>query len=534
MVFKKPYAFLIKYFKLINIVLTVLTAYIVYRSYRIVTFFNTYVTNNYTGNYYAGFSNAYISPILYITITLIILGVSAIIILLLNRKKPIKAYVATILYYVILIIYFNIVNNAMVSLEKTVMTAETARLFRDISLIVIIPQISFVILYLVRGLGFNLKKFNFEIDIKEFEVSAQDNEEIELTFKNDGVKLKRNVRRFFREFLYYIKENKFIFIIIVLVLLVIIVYIIYKSFPEIVDQNYKQGATIINNDLQITFEDSIITNIDYKGDIIDNNYYLVVKMIIENTSAENKNIDYNVFRVISGKKSYYPNVDQSINFIDYASSCHVGVIKGKSKQTCALSYQISETEIQNAFKVKVQNGNIYSDGIRKPRFNYISLTPALVNQITVESTVSLGEKLNFQNSNLGNTLIVLSNPTITDKYVYNYDFCDEKNVCNTYKDIVNIDYLKNNKLLLILNYEFTSDVNTEMYNFTQNINKILDTFVKVKYIEGNNFNYTEVKNVTPSKLKDKIVLETSNKINDLDSFYLSFIIRNKEYLIKIK
>ena len=40
MVFKKPYAFLIKYFKLINFILSTLAIYIAYRTYNIISFFN--------------------------------------------------------------------------------------------------------------------------------------------------------------------------------------------------------------------------------------------------------------------------------------------------------------------------------------------------------------------------------------------------------------------------------------------------------------------------------------------------------------
>ena len=260
MIFRKPYAFLIKYFKLINFLLAVLTSYILYRSYNIVNFFNDYVVHNYTGNYYEGFYISYISPIMFILIVLIIIGVSSIILLLVNRKKPIKAYVATIVYYVLLIIFLNIVKNIMINLVEEVISAETSRLYRDIALIVTAPQVVFIVLFLLRGSGFNLKKFDFEKDIKEFEILAQDNEEFEFTFKNDGVKAKRTVHRFFREFVYYVKENKFMFIIITTILLIGLSYLIYKSFPEIIDRNYRQGESFYKDIFNISITDSIITN----------------------------------------------------------------------------------------------------------------------------------------------------------------------------------------------------------------------------------------------------------------------------------
>ena len=41
MIFKKPYAFLIKYFKLINLIISLLVMYITYRTYNIISFFSS-------------------------------------------------------------------------------------------------------------------------------------------------------------------------------------------------------------------------------------------------------------------------------------------------------------------------------------------------------------------------------------------------------------------------------------------------------------------------------------------------------------
>ena len=534
MIFKKPYAFLIKYFRLINLALAVLTLYICYRTYSIITFFNDYVVNNYIGNYYEGFYNNYISPFLYIIILLIIVGVSAIIILFLNRKKPIKVYIATIIYYVVLIIFLNIVKNRMISLETTIMTAETARIFRDLSLISIVPQIVFTILFLIRCLGFNLKKFNFEKDIKDFEIKSSDNEEVEVTFKNDGVKLKRNIRRFFREFLYYIKENKFIVIILVIILVLLIIYLIYKSFPEIIDMNYKQGDTFFSNNLKLKIDDSIITNLNYKGEVISEDYYVVLKLNVENTTGENINVDYKNFRLINNNFSYYPTIDQNVNFIDYGSNCYIGVLKAKTSQICSLAFKIGNNSPTKNYKIKVQNGTVYSNGVKKPKYNYITLTPAVIDEITTESTVNSGEDLSFKNSNLGNTTINLSNPIITNKYIYDYEFCNEKNECNNYKNVISVDPLKNKQVLIVLDYNIDLDTNTGIYSYSQSFNKIIETFGKVKYNQNGTVYYLDIKNVTPSTMNNQIVLETANIIEKLDNLYISFIIRNKEYLVKIK
>ena len=48
MVFRRPYAFLIKYFRLIHIILFILFAYITFKANSILTFFKDYI--NYKGS----------------------------------------------------------------------------------------------------------------------------------------------------------------------------------------------------------------------------------------------------------------------------------------------------------------------------------------------------------------------------------------------------------------------------------------------------------------------------------------------------
>ena len=140
MILRKPYAFLIKYFKLINIVLAILSSYIVYKLYNITQVFNEYINNNYSGNYYQGFYSEYISPLLYLVIILIFIGLFFIIILFINKKKPVKMYVSTIVYNIIIIFFLNLVKNTMITMVNTIITAETARVFRDLSVIAIFPE----------------------------------------------------------------------------------------------------------------------------------------------------------------------------------------------------------------------------------------------------------------------------------------------------------------------------------------------------------------------------------------------------------
>lgn len=534
MIFRRPYAFLIKYFKIINFVISLLFIYIAYKSYRVMTFFNEYVTHNYSGNIYKNFYMQYISPITILAFIVLLIGLAIVLWLLIYKKKPIKIYATSILYYFILLIYFTINKNVMIGMETSVVTAEAARIYRDLSLIFLVPQIFFIITFILRGFGLNINKFNFEKDIKELEVTSEDNEEVELTFKNDGVKLKRNIRRYFREFSYYLKENKLIVSIIGAILTILLVILIINLFPKKVDSNYKQGNIFTYDNITYSLKDSIITNLNYQGDLISKNkYYLVVVLNIKNNSIEDKSLDYNNFRLELDNDNIYPILDKGLNFVDYAEYYSGSVINGNNSFDYSLVFELNKNDIRNNYKIKFASGSTLKDNNIVGKFNIITITPSIINKVNNTGNYNLNEEVSFINSNLGNSSIKFNNPLITNKYVYNYESC-YNNKCSTYKDIVNLDYTKTNKALLVLDYEYNIDKNVPFYKTSQTINGFINYFIKVKYTIDSKEYYSNVSNSTPSKLNGKIVLETTDKINEADNIYLSLIIRNKEYLVTIK
>ena len=534
MIFRRPYAFLIKYFKIINFILSFLLIYIAYKSYNIMSFFNEYVTHNYSGNYYKNFYIQYISPITILAF-FIILIISAIVLwLLVYKKKPIKTYAANIIYYFVLLIFFIFIKSIMKGMETNVITAESSRIYRDLALLFLIPQLFFIIVFILRGFGLNINKFNFEKDIRELEIESEDNEEVEITFKNDGAKLKRGIRRYFREFSYYLKENKLIVSIIGVILGILLIILLFNLFPKKVDSNYKQGNVFNYNGITYSLKDSIITNLNYRGELINKDkYYLVVVLNIKNNNSEDKSLDYNNFRLEIDDKNIYPVLDKGLNFIDYAEYYSGTLIKANANFDYSLVFEINKDEIKNNYKIKFASGNILQDKIRVGKYNNITITPSIINKANKIGTYNLDEVVTFINSNLGNTNIKISNPEITNKYLYTYESC-YNDKCSTYKDIVNLDYTKTDKTLLVLDYEYNVDQNVPFYKTSQTITGFINYFVKIKYIKDGNEYYSNVSNSTPKNLNGKIVLETTNNISNADNIYFSIIIRNKEYLITVK
>ena len=70
---------------------------------------------------------------------------------------------------------------------------------------------------------------------------------------------------------------------------------------------------------------------------------------------------------------------------------------------------------------------------------------------------------------------------------------------------------------------------------SENFSNFVETFAKVLYKNNaNEYQYSMVKNVTPSRLNNTVVLEVDDYIMDSQEVSLSFKIRNKEYLVILK
>lgn len=534
MILRKPYAFLIKYFKVINLVLAFLAGYSTYRFVQIISFFGDYVGSNYSGSYYQGFYTNYINLTFYATIFLILFGIGGILLLFINRKKPTKAYIFSGVYYILYFIFLLYIKNVMITLETNVITAELARIYRDLTIIAVIPQFAFILLFIIRGFGYNIDKFNFKQDIKELEILDTDNEEFELTFKQDGVKVKRTAHRFIREFIYYVKENKFFFTIISIVVIIVLGFVIYKSFPNGVSR-FRQGDYFESLGLSYKLQDSIITNLNYNGVKIDkNNYYIVVKLYIENNSKDKVSLDYNRFRLEINNRYLYPVTDKSVYFVDYAKSYNGAQIAGNSKNTYSLIYKIGEKEVKKNYKIKIDGGLTLSKNDLVGKYHYVTINPVVVDNVSVEGVYKLDDTISFINSNLKNSSLKLSNVEYTNTYTYNYEDCISVDKCSSYVNQIKVNSLKSNTTLIVFDYEFTLDDTIPYYTRTTTINNFINSFFNIRYKNGDDYVYTTVSNVTPNNLKGKIVLEATNKILKSDDIAISIIIRNKEYLINLK
>ncbi len=535
MILRKPYAFLIKYFKIIHLIIVILMGYLLFKSYNIVTFLTESVANNYTAIMSGQVAGLYINYFMYGAIILILFLLVAIYYLLSHKDKPRKFYMSALMYYIILFIVFTIFYSFINTLTNETISSSMLRAYRDISIIITIPQLFFVIYTFVTFTGFNIKKFNFEDDLKELQINEEDNEEFEFTIGFQGYKTERTIRRFIREFGYYVRENSFIFTIIIIVTILILGTSMFLN-REVFRKEYSSSESILHNIFGISVEDTIISNLTYNGEILTNGkYYVAIKMKITNNSLQSQGLDYSNFILEYGNKQVKPNLEKSLYFKDFAVPYYGDKIASRETKTIGLIYEIDKKEINNKFKLKIYRGVSNKPGQIIAKYNEINLTPILVDELTVANEVELNELLEFNYSNIGNSTFKIDSFQFTKSFQYKYEKCVNE-LCRFIDDIVSVDYsiLGDYRMLLVLNYSFELDNETAYYKSSSTIKDFVNNFMKLRYTIGDETFYSKAIYQTPKNLTDKMVLQVKSNINEADNLDVIFTIRNKNYIINLK
>ena len=121
MVFRKPYAFLIKNFKKIHIVLLILCGFIYYKTMQLDSFVSEFISYLTYDSYLEPITK-YTSPLFYLMAVLVIVITGSLVILLRRKEKPWKLYLIPFLDYLLLIVMFFLIQQFFTAYEGSTST----------------------------------------------------------------------------------------------------------------------------------------------------------------------------------------------------------------------------------------------------------------------------------------------------------------------------------------------------------------------------------------------------------------------------
>ena len=457
--------------------------------------------------------NAYYEPIsdhisiLLFIVILTVIAISVILIVLLRyKKKPWKIYLIPILEYVFMLGVLLYVRSYFIGYNElsTVMPIMAGH---DLLNIIYLPQYVIFIIFGIRFLGIDLKKFGFKEDEEYLDIKEEDREEFEVNIEFDKDKITRNLKKFIRNVKYVYYEHRLVCNILIIILLVSITGYTYYYFG-VLHRTYREGNTFTANYYDITINNSYLTNRDSHGDVIsENQYYLVINLTVLNNSSK-RGINLDRFRVMNRSEEFHYATRLYDNFTDLGSPYDNRELNTGDSTTFILVYKVpKDLSISRCvlYYPDVTNGIL----IRK-----VKLDVQDVSELETVQEVKLTEELEFPNDNT----ITVTDYQIVNETTYSRYSCNDSG-CG----IRELPLRSSNKILEI---SFSSN------NFTgENFVDFSSIYAKIRYEDSNG----ETHSITPSSLIDNYngnyaYFSLPNDASNDCKVDLIFTFRNEQYI----
>ena len=530
MIIRKPYAFIVKHYRVIHLIMLLPLLYILYKSYYLMRFFNKFVSAGFKTDV-ENASRVYYSILISLSAILIIAFCGLIVYLFYKKKKEFKAYLFPLVFYSIFFILTLFIPGILTNFSTKDIESAIAIMVNGISGIVFYVQPVMIIIFILNGLGFDFKNFEFNNIKDEISLDEEDSEEIELNVNVSSYRVKRGIKRYIRETKYYIIENKMIFMVISSIVGLVLLFVVGKWLISLnrvvrVDQSFSHSM------FSVSFNDSLLSTIDYNGNPIQNGkIYLAVKTTIRNNTKSLQTLDTDAFWLEVGGQYYYPVLDRSGKFIDLAKPYYGERIASGVQQEIVLVYEIPDNEVSTKYKIRVLDSLTYKENSIIPKYKQITLKPKYSTSVKNKGTYKLGENIYLKDTNLKNTNILFEDYDVDKTFQYHYDYC-YKDVCN---DSINSVTASTNKTLLMFKGKIELDETSSYYKHKLGSNKMAQDFMKVEYKVNNKTNTSTITDVTPTKIKDDVVLyEVDGELKKADSINLIITVRNLRYTLKVK
>ena len=522
MVFRKPYAFLIKNFRLMHIILTICCIYLITKTSSIISFLNDYIASNdlvIGQSIVSGLYNSlmFIIPVLMLIFFVVLLAVMSV------KEKPKTFYIVNIIVYLLIFILFIYGHSVFKSMEKELVQPQKIQTLRDLFVYALIFQFFTVVIAAIRGLGFDIRKFDFARDLQTLDVSEEDSEEFEVAINYDFNDTKRKIKKKIRNAKYTYKEHKFIINVCIVLLILFGGYTFYKN-SSISITKYHLNSTINMNSISTNFVDAFIVNTDYLGNDLKNNV-LLLKVNVKSNNKKIKKFSTSSFELILNGKIYHHTNKYSDEFKDIGEAYKNQNLSAEDYKTYLLVFDIGNNNPHNA---RLKISNLISQ-------NYVYLDFNTRNFIKNDSPLeyTIGNEVDLKDTNLSTTKFTINNALIKDKYTLNYKYCVTNDECIDSIEYLRPDYYHTGvlKTILRMEYDFESDDISSFY-------KLISQYGTLEYVLGDSTKIQKVpfKNIKSIRVDEKniINLEVVKEIEDASEIYLVFNIRNNKYRYKIK
>ena len=535
MILRKPYAFFIKYFKLLHAIIAVLVAFLLYRSFTLYNFFKAYVTD-----YSSALNDLNPRSLLNMYSFLMVLGVIIVIIILLSvmiyKKKPKFLYIYSLIVYIFVIVLFGVASPVLRDISASILDIRFSSALRDFFLIAVVLEVICLILYIVRSTGFDIKQFDFGSDLQKLDIDEKDSEEIEVALEFDKNKVNRKVRYNLRQLKYVYIENKFLINTIGIIALVILAFTIYLNIG-VYSASYDQGSSFSASGVVMNVRDAYLTQNDPYGKKLTDDMIVIIKMDIKSQGGVGQDLNTGLTTLIVNDKSYGQNNNYAKELFDLGNP-YTRQSLSDEFQSYILAFVVPYDEAKDQMVLKFNDNVSYVKGEIGAKNIFVTLKPTNLSGSIDGGTKKLGEEEVFENSVLGGSSIKINSYEVSDKFKFNYSYCYGTNKCIDSSEYVTSTATGNYfKTLMKLDVDFSIDKNINSLDISTFTN-FLNTFGTINYKVNNNWNSnrinTQVIKPKVAKTDGNYYIEVPSEIKNASEINLTFKIRNYVYKYILK
>ena len=533
MILKKPYAFLVKHFRMIHAFILACSIFIFLKFNSIVDFFNNYLGNNLKISGIDDVASKYIDGTLTFLLVIILIITSVVMSLMIYKKKPKLFYIYVITIYLAILILTFYLSGFLYDIQFETPSVRTVQVIRDISFTILMLQIPIMIMTFIRTIGFDLKKFDFKRDLLDLGVEEEDNEEYVVDFNIDSDDIKSNIRKRIRYLGYYYKENKLIFTVIggVFLGILLLMGIIHLATQEKI---YREGETFTTNFFRAEVLNSYKTNTDATGNgLSQNNFYLILKIRYTNTYNEpytmhtsNALLDYN------GVNTIAPTMKMSKDFTEFGVNYYTQTLMPHETREFVLVYEIPNEYYNSTFKLKYLYNQKVVKGEVKYQYRTVKLSPkTFSDQVKSYKPKEIGQFITLEDSLLGNTKIRINEIKFNNSFYYTTVKCKKGKCSNIVKQLKAAPNTKFDMTLMRVDYDVEFDYDTLGKGYINN--DIISKYGSIRFeIDGKEYNNRlKLTSVTPYGTGKYEFVEVRSKVRSADKVYLDLTIRDKIYTI---
>lgn len=528
MILRRPFAILIKHFRLIHAILLAFMIYILYSSNSILSYLTEYMNSTTTLINHDVVTSLFKSS-LNVSIFFVLIITIVILILMAFKKKPVKIYLLNLAVYIYTFIILLVARTNISTLEVSLLDVRTLKMVQDLLVSSVVFQAVSLVFMAIRATGFDYKKFNFVDDLEELDISAEDNEEFEVNLDVDSDKIFRKTRKIGRYIKYLYVENKYIFSIGILLFVALISTLIYLNL-NVYNKTFTENTAFKTNEFTINVKRAYLSKYDFYGDVVDDNYqFVIVKLAIKQFTTKDKYLKSVSLALEINDHKFYHTVDYKTEFNDLGN-----IYKEENISTdfanYIMVYKIPNSYINDKMDLKFYDTNM--------KVITVNLKPQNLNKEKEIGSYNLLDEVDLKDSILNDSKFKIDSYEVNSLFKETYSYCVTVDNCYDSIEYVRSDLDSNDdKDLLKLTGNISIDSSlpidtiSTLYTFIKKFGRL--TYV----IDDNNKTISlNLEQVKPTKVYDKMktYIEVPKELENATSIVLNINIRNKVYNYVLK